>query len=188
MAYFFRVFLVGVSTVLLQSAALADPSITANIFTTPVFASTYLNDDNAAFAGLDPVATAKAKKAVFGSPEFTIKETKVGVTLYFISAANRDSYLQHPERTEFFVGGMCSMGFAAPGHPHASPVDLSSMTFETIENGADTKVVIYNHTDEAKRKLFYSNFESNRERSKRMAETSYSIRMPLLGAVQPPKQ
>jgi YHS domain-containing protein len=74
-----------------------------------------------ALAGYDPVSYFSGSRPAKGSPDFTA--THLGATYRFVSAANRDRFVEDPTRYAPQFGGYCgygaSRGYLAPVDPEA---------------------------------------------------------------------
>ncbi|MEM7044091.1 MAG: YHS domain-containing (seleno)protein [Pseudomonadota bacterium] len=95
-------------------ALMATPALAKD----PVYTSTF---SNVALSGFDAVAYFTEGKPTEGSSDFTADYE--GATWQFASAANRDAFLQDPERFAPQYGGYCawavSQGYTASTDPEA---------------------------------------------------------------------
>lgn len=76
---------------------------TPALATDPVYTSTF---SNTAISGYDPVAYFTEGKPIEGSDEFTTDYD--GATWRFASQANRDTFIEDPERFAPQYGGYCA--------------------------------------------------------------------------------
>ncbi len=97
-------------------------------------------EDNAAISGYDPVAYFTPGKPVKGSKD--IAWVQQGITYYFSSAANRETFKKNPSAYEPVYGGWCAYAMGAKGEK----VTIDPKTFKII-NG--------------KLYLFYNKFFNN---------------------------
>lgn len=83
-------------------------------------------DDGLAIEGYDPVAYQVQKKALEGKNQF--KAAHGGVTYKFISTANKDLFLQNPQKYVPQYGGWCAYAMGAKGEK----VSVDPETFKII--------------------------------------------------------
>ena len=81
-----------------------------------------------ALSGHDPVAYFKQSKAVEGKKEFAA--TFEGVTYYFSSASNKETFLKSPSFYEPQYGGWCAYAMGSSGEK----VEVDPETFKIIDN------------------------------------------------------
>jgi YHS domain-containing protein len=81
-------------------------------------------EDGLAIQGYDPVAYFAQSKAVKGVKQFS--HTLDGVTYYFMSAANRDSFVKDPKSYEPQYGGWCAYAMGEAGEK----VEVDPETFK----------------------------------------------------------
>ena len=70
-------------------------------------------ENNIAIQGYDPVAYFTQKKAVKGKT--TLASSYEGVTYYFSSQANKETFAKNPANYEPQYGGWCSYAMGATG-------------------------------------------------------------------------
>ncbi|MEO5681489.1 MAG: YHS domain-containing (seleno)protein [Chitinophagaceae bacterium] len=97
-------------------------------------------NDGVAISGYDPVAYFTQSKAVKGSRENAVVDQ--GVTYYFSSTANKETFKNNPAKYEPEYGGWCSYAMGAKGEK----VAIDPKTFKIV-NG--------------KLNLFYNKFFNN---------------------------
>lgn len=102
------------AALVLPIEALASPALATSI--PPVALDP---ESGVAMEGYDPVGYFKNDRAIPGSPEFTAEYR--GATFRFVSAENRDLFIENPERFTPAYGGYCTETLAAgavtPGNP-----------------------------------------------------------------------
>ncbi len=103
--------------------ALCLPLLFGLLIATPAFTGEYFEKDGVAIGGYDPVAYFSEMKPVKGSPEFHTGYQ--GSTFYFATAANRDSFAEHPAKYAPQYGGYCAFGMAKG---YKAPIDPAAFT------------------------------------------------------------
>lgn len=83
-------------------------------------------DDGIAIKGYDPVAYFTQNKAVKGSKDFAVYHQ--GVTYYFSSAANKESFKANPSKYEPEYGGWCAYAMGEKGEK----VSVDPETFKIL--------------------------------------------------------
>ena len=84
-------------------------------------------ENKVAIQGYDPVAYFTQKKAAKGKKEFMTSYE--GVTYYFSSQANKDSFVKNPAGYEPQYGGWCAYAMGA----NAEKVEVDPGTFKILE-------------------------------------------------------
>jgi YHS domain-containing protein len=84
-------------------------------------------DNKVAVQGYDPVAYFKQGKAIKGKKEFAASYE--GVTYYFSSAANKETFSKNPAAFEPQYGGWCAYAMGANGEK----VEVNPETFKIVD-------------------------------------------------------
>ena len=103
----------------------------------PVLRTKHFNVENGlAIQGYDPVAYFVQNKAIKGNKQFAAFAE--GVTYYFLSAANKDSFIKDYKKYEPQYGGWCAYAMGATN----DKVEIDPETFK-IKNG---KLYLFYHS------------------------------------------
>jgi YHS domain-containing protein len=102
-------------------------SATAFAQTTAKRASEFNLEKKVAIQGYDPVAYFMQKKAVKGKS--SIASAYEGVTYYFSSQANKETFTKNPSSYEPQYGGWCSYAMGATGEK----VEVDPETFKIVD-------------------------------------------------------
>src|SRR5687768_6907567 len=89
-------------------------------------ASQFNIEDGLAIQGYDPVAYFTSKKAVKGKKEIAHKHG--GITYYFSSTVNKDTFIKNPAAYEPQYGGWCAYAMGESGEK----VEIDPETFKVL--------------------------------------------------------
>lgn len=87
----------------------------------------YNLSNNLAIQGYDPIAYFKLNKPAIGNKNFAT--TYLGITYYFSSQSNKDTFLKAPSAYEPQYGGWCAYAMGAKGQK----IEIDPGTFKIVD-------------------------------------------------------